>query len=108
MSPVVLEGNAYSLSNGFLECLDLDSGKRVWKQRGRFGHGQLLLVGRHLLVHSESGVLFLVRATPDGYEELGTVSTVEGVCWNTICLYGNQLLVRSELEAACVEIPLSH
>ena len=108
MSPVVLEGNAYSLSNGFLECLDLESGKRVWKQRGRFGHGQLLLVGRRLLVHSESGVLYLVRATPDGYEELGTVSTVEGVCWNTICLYGNQLLVRSELEAACVEIPLSH
>ncbi|MEQ9408770.1 MAG: PQQ-like beta-propeller repeat protein [Fuerstiella sp.] len=105
-SPVVFEGHAYSLSNGFLECARLADGERIWKRRGRFGHGQLLLVGNHLLVHGESGTLSLVEATTEGYREIGIVDTVDGVCWNTICLAGNRLLVRSELEAACLELPV--
>ena len=105
-SPVIHDGYAYSISNGFLECARLSDGKRNWKRRGRFGHGQMLLIGEDLLVHSETGVLFLVRATPNGYEEHGSFPTIEGVCWNTLCLYGNRLLVRSELEAACFELPV--
>jgi len=58
-----------------------------------------------LLVHSEDGTLYLVDATPAGFKEHGSVKTIEGVCWNTLCLYGKQLLVRSEREAACFELP---
>ena len=105
-SPVVYEGHTYSLSNGFLECARLTDGKRLWKGRGRFGHGQLLLAGDQLLVHGEFGLLYLVNPTPDRYEELGKCPTIDGVCWNVLCLYGNQLLVRSELEAACFELPI--
>jgi outer membrane protein assembly factor BamB len=105
-SPVIHEGFAYCLSNGFMECVQLSDGKQMWKRRGRFGHGQALLVGKHLLLHSESGELFLVEATPDEYRQLGVVKTIDGVCWNTLCLIGNRLLVRSELEAACLEIPV--
>ncbi|MEO1982025.1 MAG: PQQ-binding-like beta-propeller repeat protein, partial [Fuerstiella sp.] len=106
-SPVLLNGHSYSLSNGFLECARLADGQRIWKRRGRFGHGQVLLVNDHLLVHSESGTLYLVRATPGGYEELGSFPTISGVCWNTLCLYGNRILIRSEIEAACFELPVS-
>lgn len=105
-SPVVHEGHAYSLSNGFLECARLSDGERIWKRRGRFGHGQLLLVGDQLLVHSEAGRLYLIRPTPDGYEEVSSFPTIEGVCWNTFCVYGDRVLVRSELEAACFRIPV--
>lgn len=105
-SPVVYQGHSYSISNGFMECARVEDGTRVWKQRGRFGHGQLLLVGDKLLVHSESGTLYLLQATPEEYRELGSLKTVDGVCWNTLCLYGDLLVVRSELEAACVEIPV--
>ena len=79
----------------------------MWKRRGRFGHGQILMAGHNILLHSESGELFLLEATPDEYRELGTLKTIAGVCWNTLCLTGNQLLIRSEIEAACVEIPLT-
>ena len=48
----------------------------------------------------------LVKASPDGYQELGEIETIDGICWNTICLYDNLLLVRSELEAACIELKL--
>ena len=104
-NPVIFDGHAYSLSDGYLECTNIDSFSRVWKQRGRFGNGQILLVGDKLLVHSESGELFLVQATPNEYEELGSMDTIDGICWNTICLYGDLLLVRSEKEAACFRLP---
>lgn len=111
MSPVIKDGFAYSLSDGFLECSDLRDdqleGHRVWRKRGRFGNGQLLLVGDHLLVHTEYGELKLIVASPDAYRELGTIPTIDGVCWNTICLYDRFLLLRSELEAACFELTLA-
>ena len=110
MSPVILNGHAYCLSDGFLECCDLggegQEPRRKWRKRGRFGNGQLLLVGDKLLVHTENGVLKLVEASPDKYTELAEFKTIDGVCWNTLCLYENYLLVRSELEAACIELKL--
>jgi len=104
-SPVIHDGYAYSLSNGFMECARLSDGEQMWKRRGRFGHGQILMVGSVILLHSESGELYLLEATPDEYRELGTLKTIDGVCWNTLCLTGDKLLVRSEIEAACIEIP---
>ncbi len=104
-SPIIHDGYAYAISNGFMECARLSDGEQMWKRRGRFGHGQVLGVGNFILLHSESGELFLLEAIPDEYREFGTLKTIDGVCWNTLCLTGNKLLVRSEIEAACVEIP---
>jgi outer membrane protein assembly factor BamB len=104
-NPVVFRGHAYSLSGGFLECVEIESFERKWKQRGLFGNGQILFVGDKLLVHSENGTLILVAADPSGYMDLGSMKTIDGICWNTMCLYGNRLLVRSEKEAACIELP---
>jgi len=112
MSPVIRDGYAYSLSDGFFECSniadDQQQGHRTFRQRDRFGNGQLLLVGDHLLIHTEHGKLKLVKANPDAYTELGEISTIAGICWNTICLYDRFLLVRSEREAACFELELSY
>lgn len=106
-SPVIYDGYAYTLSNGFMECVRLSDGEQMWKRRGRFGHGQILMAGQFILLHSESGELFLLEATSDEYHELGSLKTIDGVCWNTLCLTGNKLLVRSEIEAACIEIPMT-
>ena len=105
-SPVVFQGHAFSLSDGYLECTELETLSRKWKQRGRFGNGQLLLVGDQLLVHSEGGQLLLISANATEFQELGSIKTISGTCWNTLCLYGNLLLVRSELEMACFELPI--
>ncbi len=106
-NPVVKDGHAYCLSDGYLECSRVEDLTRMWKRRGRFGHGQLLLVGDLLLVHSEYGELFLVEANPDEFVELGKIETIDGVCWNTLCLAGNYLLVRSDVEAACYKLPIA-
>ena len=100
---VVKDGYAYALSDGILECVDLETGKRVWK-KGRFYHGQLLIVGEYLLVHSEHGKLNLIEATPDEYRLLESIDTIDGVCWNTFCAYDRYILLRSDIEMACFEI----
>ena len=112
MSPVIKDGHAYSLSDGFFECSNIvddeQEGRRTFRKRDRFGNGQLLLVGDHILIHTEKGKLKLVAANPEAYSELGEIPTITGICWNTICLYDKYLLVRSEREAACFELPLSY
>lgn len=104
-SPVLKDGHAYSICNGFLECARLTDGKRIWKHRGRLGHGQLLLVNDQLIVQSEFGELMVTPASPDGYTELVRIKAVDGTCWNTLCLTGDKLIVRSDQEAVCIQLP---
>ena len=107
-SPVLRDGFAYSLSAGYLECVDTQTGQQQWihpnrkskSEQDSFDHGQFLLVGDHLVVQSEKGVLYLVKASPDSYQRIGKLKSIDGVCWNTLCLYDRYLIVRSDLEAA--------
>jgi outer membrane protein assembly factor BamB len=96
-------GHAYGLSDGILECVRLTDGKRAWK-RGRYGQGQVLLVGETLLVQAESGEVVAVPATPERPTELGRLDAIEGQTWNNLCLAGSLLLVRNAEEAACYEL----
>jgi len=98
----------YALSDGILECVRAEDGKRMWKDArdGRLGHGQLLVVGRHLLVGSEDGRCVLGRATPDSFHKLGEIPVLTGVSWNAIAIAGNRVFMRNGEQAACVEVPL--
>ena len=84
----------------------LADGKRAWKQ-GRYGQGQVLLVGDTLLVQAESGEVVAVPATPEKPKELGRLEALNGQTWNTLCLAGNRLLVRNAEEAACFELDVT-
>ena len=101
---VILEGNAYGLSDGILECVDLSTGDARWK-KGRYGHGQVLGVGRLLLVQSEPGPVALVSASPEKYIELARFPALDSNTWANPTLCGRRLLVRSSTEAACYELP---
>ena len=100
---VIRDGYMYGLSDGILECIEIESGDRIWK-RGRYGHGQLLLVGDVLIVQAEDGRVLLVRADPEGHEELGEIHALEGLSWNTLCLVGPYLVVRNGEVAVCYEL----
>ena len=104
-SAVVLGDYAYGLNNGILECVALADGKSMWR-KGRHGHGQILAVGDDLLVMSESGSLFRVKATPEAYEATDGVALLDGICWNTLCLYGDTLLARNNRSAVSVRLSL--
>lgn len=106
MTNVAVRGEyAYALSDGILECVSLEDGRREWKG-GRYGHGQILLVGDVLLVQLETGEVAMVEASPDGFRELGQFPALDGKTWNNLCLFGPYLLVRNDREAACYLLPV--
>jgi outer membrane protein assembly factor BamB len=103
---VCRDGYVYGLSQGVLECVELATGQRRWK-RGRYGHGQLLLVDDLLLITTETGDVALVEASPKRFRELGRFEALAGKTWNNPALVGDYLLIRNAEEAACYELPLA-
>jgi outer membrane protein assembly factor BamB len=103
-SPVIHDGYAYGLDEGVLECVDLADGEKKWK-RGKYGHGQVLLVDDLLLIQAENGDVALVKADPQRFQELARFPAVAGTAWNAPALTGRKLLVRTNEEAACYELP---
>jgi outer membrane protein assembly factor BamB len=103
-APMVLhDGVVYGLDDGVLVALDPATGERHWK-RGRYGHGQLILVGDLLLIQDESGPVVLVEATPDEHRELASLPALSDRTWNPPALSGRLLLVRNDREAAAYEL----
>ena len=102
---VARDGFVYGLDNGILACVDLTTGRRRWK-RGRYGHGQLLLVGDLLLIQAENGAVVLVEASPDSHREKARFAALDHRTWNQPVLSSNLLLVRNDREAAAYELPL--
>jgi outer membrane protein assembly factor BamB len=102
----ILDGYAYGLSEGVLECVEVETGERVWKH-GRYHHGQILRVHDLLLVMSEEGEMFLIEASPERRDNvLGRFQAIEGKTWNNFALYGHYLVVRNAQEAAVYRLPL--
>ena len=95
----------YGLDDGILVCIDLKEGKRQWK-RGRYGHGQMILVDNLLLITTEKGDVVLVEPNPEEHKELARFTAIKGKTWNNPALAGPYLLVRNSQEAACYELPL--
>ena len=103
---VAHRGHAYGFDGSIFCCVDLATGARKWKG-GRYGRGQVVLVedSAHLLVLAEDGRVVLLRATPDGHDELGEFQAIEGKTWNHPVLARNRLYVRNAEEMACYELP---
>ena len=105
---VIKDGYVYGLDGIVLQCIELATGQSVWKKRRRpeFGHGQLMLVGDHLLILTEKGELVLADATPDGYRERASLQALDPsqITWNNPALAGPYLLVRNSEEAVCYRV----
>jgi outer membrane protein assembly factor BamB len=102
---VLHRGRIYGLDDGVLACLDPETGERCWK-KGRYGHGQLLLVEDLLLIQAENGEVLLVEPTPEGPVERARIRPLHSKTWNVPTLAGNLLLVRNDREAVAFELAL--
>lgn len=102
-SSVLHNGYVYGLDEGILTCLDVNTGERKWKN-GRYGYGQVILAGNHLIVTSDEGEVALVKASPDQYSEVAKFSALSGQTWNYPAIAGGRLLVRNSTEMAAYDI----
>ena len=93
-SSVLHEGFIYGLDEGILACLDVATGELKWKG-GRYGHGQVLLAGGHLVITTEEGELVLVPPSPEKLKEIARVPAIDGETWNVPAFADGILLVRN-------------
>ena len=102
-SSVLHDGYIYGLDEGILVCLDVNTGERKWKD-GRYGYGQVVLAGNHLIVTSDQGDVALVNASPDKYTEVARFTALSGQTWNYPALASGKLLVRNSNQMAAFDI----
>jgi len=102
-SSVLHNGFIYGLDESILACLDVNTGEQKWKG-GRYGYGQIMLAGDHVIVLTEDGEVVLVRATPDRHEEVATFAAIKGKTWNHPVITDGRLLVRNSEEMAVFDI----
>ena len=102
-SSVLHEGFIYGLDESILACIDTATGELKWKG-GRYGYGQVMLAGGHLIVLTEDGDLVLVRATPERHDERARFSALDGKTWNHPALSNGILLVRNLKEMAAFDL----
>jgi outer membrane protein assembly factor BamB len=102
-SSVLHDGYIYGLDESILACIDAATGELQWKG-GRYGYGQLMIVGDRLIVLTEGGDVVQVRATPAGHEELARFDAIDGKTWNHPVIADGRLLVRNLREMAAFDI----
>ncbi len=102
-SSVLHNGNIYGLDESILASVNAVTGEQNWKG-GRYGYGQIMLAGDHLIVLTEEGEVVLVNATPARHEELARFAAIEGKTWNHPVIADGKLLVRNIQEMAAFEI----
>ena len=102
---VVHKGAAFGFDEAIFACIDVETGKRLWK-KGRYGHGQVLLLADQelLLILAESGEAVLLAANPEKHDELCRFQVIEGKTWNHPALAHGRLYVRNAEEIACYEL----
>ncbi len=103
-SPAIIGDHLYAMDEGVLASVNLADGERVWRE-GRYGYGQHLIVGGHLLIQTEQGDVVLVKPSAEKLEEVARLKALDSKTWNPPTLAGRWLLVRNDREAVCFEIP---
>ena len=88
-----------------LTCIDVEKGRRTWK-KGRYGHGQNILVDDLMLLTTERGEVLLIEPVPEEPRILGSFKAFDGKSWNPPAIVGEYLLLRNHLEAALYRLPL--
>jgi outer membrane protein assembly factor BamB len=102
-SSVMHDGHVFGLDEDILVCLDLETGRRAWKD-GRYGYGQVLLVEDRLIVLCGNGDLALVKADSSEWIEIARLPGISGKTWNNPAIADGMLLIRNAKEMACFDL----
>jgi outer membrane protein assembly factor BamB len=95
--------NGCVLVNGFLygtdeqnalKCLDAQTGKERWQQRGT-GKGGLIAADGKLIVLSEDGELIVAPADPNRFTAISRAKVLDGLCWTHPVLANGKIYCRN-------------
>ena len=115
-SSVLVDGHVYGFdihaaqtsphrpSRGIFRCINFKTGDTLWSS-DRPGQATIAVADGKLLLFNDRGEVLLVRAKPQGYEELARTEVFRGeMCWTAPCLDHGRLYLRSPTKAACLYV----
>ena len=102
-SSVLQDDYLYGFDNAILTCIEVNTGKEQWRQRG-FKKGSLLLADDHLIILGEGGKLALAEANPNEYREKARFQLFDDKCWTVPTLAGGKLYLRNQKEMVCLDL----
>jgi outer membrane protein assembly factor BamB len=102
---ILVDGFLYGFSGSILTCVELESGRRVWRDRS-VGKGSLTYADGNLYLVGEKNVVGLARATPDGYVEKGRFSIEDRgkQSWAHPVVSQDRLYIRNLDTLSCYDI----
>ncbi|NQV22894.1 MAG: PQQ-like beta-propeller repeat protein [Rhodopirellula sp.] len=85
-----------------LVCIEAATGKPVWSKT-RFGKGNMIAADGKLFATTMKGELVIIKATPDGYEEIGRREVI-GTTRQAPALASGRLYLRDGAEIVCLDV----
>jgi len=105
-TPVLVGKYLYTLGPNArtdLVCVDFDTGKPLWSQSGFGDYASFTAVNDKLLLLNSTGELFLIKASPGKYEEIGRVQ-VCGKTWASPAYGNGQIFVKDDAHITAFEL----
>ncbi len=113
-TPILYKGLLYSILpkdagryREQLVCMDPATQEIKWRsgRQKRFGLGPFMIADQKILTLNDSGVLTVCRTGSNAYEELASVTVLNGhEAWAPMALAGGKLLLRDEKTMKCLNI----
>lgn len=103
----ILPNDAGPMRNQLVAVRPSDPGTFVWAsgRENRFGLGPYLVADGKLYVLSDDGVLTMLKATGEGYRELGRRRILDGHdAWAPMALANGFLVLRDDTRMVCVDL----
>lgn len=88
-----------------LVALNFDSGEIAWKQEVPGDLGNVIAIGDHLIVFTDSGHVILGKDQGDHFQELGRKHALQGTSWAPPAYANGRLYLRNNLgKAICLDV----
>ncbi|MBC8871727.1 MAG: PQQ-like beta-propeller repeat protein [Planctomycetes bacterium] len=105
---ILLDGKLYGADERNLKCVDFLTGEEAWSLNRVAGdgtkYGTLVLCQGHFIFLSQSGQLSVAKASPEGFDAVGTTQVLSGRCWTVPTIHNGRLYVRNLDKLVCLEL----
>ena len=108
-SGVVVGPNAFLTSEpGVIQCVELASGKQLWKERLNVPGGRasswssLVLSGDRIYAVTQGADVVVFKASPEKYEQLAVNSLGDGLTNSSLAVSDGQLFLRTHQHLWCI------
>ena len=96
-----IQASRHRPSRGEFRCMDFKTGEVRWSSK-RVGQVTIAAADGKLFLLNDRGELFMLRADPQAYRELGRAAVFPGeTCWTAPALHRGRLYLRSPTRLAC-------